>query len=435
LRLTPVSTKSVDVAGVLYETVHPRSLEQDGAYGTGKRALPYAGVPTTVLVDADKLIDAGGKRLLPTVAAETIVYDHGKIYLSHHIASVCTKFGISVQPARPYQPTDKPIERWFKTLNEGLLAALPGYKGSDVYSRGARVEEEAFFFIDELEAIIREWITGVYHQRAHRGLTVAEIPGLDLSPSEMFEHGVHRAGPLRIPTRPGFALEFLEEQWVTLQHYGVDVNSLRYNGDALNVLRSRTSPFKGAYAGKWPVMVDRDDIRQVFFQDPKTCAWHRLEWEHAPALNGPASLEALVYARRLAAKAHRFPDTTRALVELLDRWGVGLTRDRSERRIAVRLATERHHLLGPCDDIASDGTDEVAQLPTVNRLAALTQPDRQHAPHSSREPVVHAVPDTADLPGGDDDEDDECAAPAPDEDQDAVVVDEDDFYADVLESR
>ena len=82
-----------------------------------------------------------GKLLLPSVAAETIVYDHGQIYVSHHVESVCARFGISLQPARPRTPTDKsPLERWFKTLSEGLLVALPGYKGADVHSRGLDVE-------------------------------------------------------------------------------------------------------------------------------------------------------------------------------------------------------------------------------------------------------------------------------------------------------
>ncbi len=103
LRLTPVSTKSVDVAGVLFETVHaPSHAREDGG------ALPHAGVPSAVVVDPRKLVDARGRPLLPSVAAETVVFDHGKVYLSNHVRSVCERLGISLQPARPYTPTDKP---------------------------------------------------------------------------------------------------------------------------------------------------------------------------------------------------------------------------------------------------------------------------------------------------------------------------------------
>ncbi|WP_326613272.1 Mu transposase C-terminal domain-containing protein (plasmid) [Streptomyces scopuliridis] len=424
LRLTPVSTKSVDVAGVLFETIRPRETRP----GEGE-PLPYCGVPSTVLFDAEKLVDAHGQPLLPSVAAETIIFDHGKVYLSNHLRSVCAKLEISLQPARPHTPTDKPVERWFKTLNQGLLAALPGYKGADVHSRGEKVEEEAFFFIDELEAIIREWIT-LYHRRHHRGLKVPEVPGLKLSPLEMFEHGVHRSGPLRIPARPNLALEFLEEVRTTIQHYGVEIDGLRYNGDALNDYRNQPSSHRGSDAGKWPIAVDSGDIRKVYFQDPKDHSWHPLEWEHAPAMNGPVSREAVSYARRLALRTHRFPDTKRALVELLERWGAGLTADRTERRMAVRLSQERLRLVGEADVDEREGEDRaVSQLASVRRITELSTP-------SGEDRIPGQAPAPAEVQVvGDDDEDEECEAAFPGEEDGSVEVDEDDFYADVWESR
>ncbi|MET8076199.1 integrase [Streptomyces sp. NPDC005303] len=428
LRVTPVSTKSVDVAGVLYETIRSRGPAKSGS---ANETLPYCGVPSAVVLDAEKLVDAEGNRLLPSVAAEAIVYDHGAIYVSNHIESVCAKLDITLQPARPHTPTDKPVERWFRTLNEGLLAALPGYKGPDVYSRGEKVEEEAYFFVDELEAVIREWITLIYHRRHHRGLKIPEIPGLKLSPLEMYEHGIMRAGPLRIPSRPGLALELLEEEWCTIQHYGVQVNTLVYDGPALEGFYNQTSPYQGQHAGKWPISVDRDDIRKVYFQHPKTLEWHSLDWEHAPALNGPASLEALQYARKIAAKTHRFPDTRRALVELLERWGVGLTADRAERRMAIRLSQQRFRIIG--DD---EPDDEVSSLPTVGRIRAMSDPSGRvpdEVPGATQEPQVVPDPDVG--LGGDDDADDECEATFPGEEMGVDEIDEDAFYADVLDSR
>lgn len=406
LRLTPVSTKSVDVAGVLFETVHaPSHADVDGG-----GELPYCGVPSAVLVDPGKLVDARGRPLLPAVAAETIVFDHGKVYLSNHIASVCERFGISLQPARPYTATDKPVERWFRTLGEGLLAALPGYKGPDVHSRGEKPEDEAFFFLDELEQIIREW-TGLYHRSRHRGLTVPEFPGLQLSPLEMLEHGITRAGPLMIPSRPDMALEFLEVEYVTIQHYGVEIDTLRYNGEALNDFRNRRSTVRGLHAGKWPVAVDGGDFSRVWFQDPRDNSWHQLTWEHAAALGRPFSREAAAYARKLAVARHRFPDTARALAELLDRWGAGLTANRTERRMAVRLSQERLRLAG------DRGTG--AELAAIEQVTA-----RQRHDAGS---VVMAD-------GGDDDEDAECDAAFPGEEE-TGPVDEDEFYADAWEIR
>jgi transposase InsO family protein len=160
LRLTPVSTKAVDAAAVLFESVRPLP---EPAAGWADTRPPYHGLPGQVIIDAARLADENGEPLLPSVAAETIVVDHGKIYLSEHLMSACARLGISIQPARVCQATDKAaLERFFRTLGEQLLAALPGYKGPDVYRRGKDAEQQAFYFLDELERIIRRWtaITG-----------------------------------------------------------------------------------------------------------------------------------------------------------------------------------------------------------------------------------------------------------------------------------
>ena len=133
--------------------------------------------------------------------------DNGKIYISAHLRSVCQRLGISIQPARPFQPTDKAVvERIFRTIGEDLLAALPGYKGPDVYGRGEHPELEAYYFVDELELIIREWIAERYHRRAHQGLVVPEVPGLDLSPERRFRARDRACGPGAGPNESGSGL-------------------------------------------------------------------------------------------------------------------------------------------------------------------------------------------------------------------------------------
>ena len=130
------------------------------------------------------------------------------------------------------------------------------------------MEDAAFLFIHELEDIIREWIALVYHRSRQDGLAVPEWPHLKLSPNEMYETGVARAGLLRIPATPELAYEFLEVHPRTIQHYGVEVGGLRYDGPALDPYRNADSPLGGQYAGKWPIRVNPDDVRYVYFQDP-----------------------------------------------------------------------------------------------------------------------------------------------------------------------
>ena len=360
LRLSPVSTKAIDASLVLFEAVCPNSNAR-----TGGGLLPYAGVPKGVLIASGD----DPARGLPGVAPETLVLDNGKIYISAHLRLVCQRLGISIQPARPFQPTDKAVvERIFRTVGEDLLAALPGYKGPDVYSRGEHSEEEAYYFVDELELIVREWIAERYHRRPHHGLVLAEVSGLELSPNDAFEIGVARAGRMLVPARPDLVYDFLPVAWRTIQHYGVELHGQRYDGAALNGYRNRCSDFTGRHAGKWPIRFDPDDISRVFFQHPQSNEWHSLPWEHYSEITVPFSAEALAYARRLARQTERFPDDRRTLAQLLERWDAGLTRNPTERRMALRLAQQR------ADRLAAAGEEgaPVTNLAGVRAVAKRT---------------------------------------------------------------
>ncbi|TLP73075.1 DDE-type integrase/transposase/recombinase [Nesterenkonia sphaerica] len=133
LVLRAVSTTAQDVSSVLYQVVTPQHW---GPLAENDDPAPYVGVP-------DNLI-AQSTGALP----DTIVVDHGKIYLSSRTKAVCHRLGINIQPATPNKPTDKPtIERFFRTLRQQLLERLPAYKGPDVYSRGKNIENQAFYTV------------------------------------------------------------------------------------------------------------------------------------------------------------------------------------------------------------------------------------------------------------------------------------------------
>ncbi len=399
IRVTPVSTKSVDAAAVLYQAYRPRPAGKDWP---AEAVWPEHGVPRSVLVDIDALdgasVGAGG----PAIVPETIVIDHGKIYVSEHLTSVCQRMGISIQPARLRTGRDKgPVERFFRTIREDLLQGLPGYKGPDVHSRGLDPESEAVFYLDELEEIIREWVALRYHRRPHDSLIDPHVPGLRMSPAQMFEHGITRAGYIEAPRDPDLAYEFLNMKWRTIQHYGIDLDR-RYNGPALNPYRNATSPYKGKAKGRWPIHYTPDDITRVYFRDPETRQWHTLVWEHAPAMEMPLSEDAMKFARKLAAAKYTYPDDRLAVADLFQRWNLGLGNTLAERRMAVRLSRDAVLL----DELPAP--DDVVALPSVARvLAVVDTPDDSENQH-----VDDCDPET-----GDDDFDDDC----------------EDFYADALE--
>jgi transposase InsO family protein len=428
VRLTPVSTKSVDASSVLYQTYRPRPA---GASWPQHAVWPDHGIPRAVLLDINAIegpmaeAAASAGWVAPALAPETVVVDHGMIYVSEHLTSVCQRMGISVQPARLRTGRDKgPLERFFRTLREDLLEALPGYKGPDLPSRGLDPEGQAFFFLNELEAIIREWIAGIYHHTSHKGLVDPHLPGLRLSPAAMFEHGLQRAGYVEVPRDPDLGFEFLQTKWRQIHHYGIEIRRRRYNGPALDPYREITSPYTGKAKGRWPIQVDPDDINRVYFRDPASGRWHALIWEHAPAVDMPLSDEALQFARRMAAAKYTYPDDELAVADLLERWNLGLGMSMAERRIALRISRDQAAI-----DLPSP--DEVSSLPSVRKVlelpaVATSEPGASQSAGTTAGRARKPEPEPEPPKPGDDDDVDELDSADGD-------LAEDDFYADALE--
>ena len=93
--------------------------------------------------------------------------DHGKAYLSGTFRAACRSLGISLAPAHPHTPTDKPvIERTLGQSVPTLFAQhVAGYVGSSVERRGKNAGQAAAWSMAELQALLDEWIVSVFTDR------------------------------------------------------------------------------------------------------------------------------------------------------------------------------------------------------------------------------------------------------------------------------
>lgn len=318
-RFTPVSTKGVDAALLLYDAVRPKAM-QKGWPGT--IAWAYCGVPESIVVEAG---GDGKEESSPQLAAvpflhpESVIVDRGRVFLSEAFSRACNHLGINLFVARPYTPTDKAhVERVFRTIRERFVENLAGYKGPDVYSRGLDVENDAYWFIDEIESEFALWVATFWQSRHHDGLSLPHVPDLNISPNNMYEEGIARAGFVYVVPDQRLFYDLLPTKWVTIQHYGVELRNLRYDGDILNDFRGEKSPYLGEHTGKWPVRYDPRDRSIAFFYDPVLDKWHELKWTGHSGLLRPFNEKTISYAKALVLKNGGNPSNHAELEKILN---------------------------------------------------------------------------------------------------------------------
>jgi transposase InsO family protein len=133
-RFLPRGTKAVDAALLLRDIIVPKAMRPHWPDST---RWPYHGVPERLVLGAyEGLKELAG---VPVVKPQTVVVDGAHAFDSTTFREACSLLGISIQPARPYRPTDKAhVETMFRSIRLGLLERMPGYKGPDLFSRGER---------------------------------------------------------------------------------------------------------------------------------------------------------------------------------------------------------------------------------------------------------------------------------------------------------
>lgn len=381
-RFTPVSTKGVDAAFLLYDILRVKPLRPE--WGEDLR-WAYAGVPENLIIEAGGDPEHPLKAAaLPFLHPESVLVDRGSIFLSETFMAACRTLGINLMIARPHTPTDKShVESFFKTIRENFVATLEGYKGPDVHSRGLDVEANAYWFIDEIEEEFAKWVCTWFQNRTHAGLELPHVPTLRISPNNMFEEGISRAGFVYAPPSADLFYFLLPTAWRTIQHYGVEID-LRYDGEILNDFRNRSSNYAGKYQGKWPFKYDPRDRSKIYFMDPSTSVWHALYWRGPDQNFRPFSAKTLSYAKGLVIAQQLDPssygDLTHVLNKLLNRIDERQMLGKKERRVAALQLMDTSNaakdralapasLLPPLMPLSSESSDESAEANTISELS------------------------------------------------------------------
>jgi putative transposase len=94
---------------------------------------------------------------------EYLFTDGGKDFRSNHLQEIGTQLGF-VHKLRDRPSEGGIVERFFKTLNESVLRALPGYTGSNVQQRPEAPEKDAKLTLRDMERVIVGFIVDSHNQ-------------------------------------------------------------------------------------------------------------------------------------------------------------------------------------------------------------------------------------------------------------------------------
>jgi putative transposase len=109
------------------------------------------------LTEIDQRLEHAAAR--PVIVPETIVCDHGMVYMSQAFRNACRAMGISLQPAHEGSPWEKgTVEASFSGVGTLFAQYVAGYVGSSVERRGEKAETGAAWSLVELQDLLDEWL-------------------------------------------------------------------------------------------------------------------------------------------------------------------------------------------------------------------------------------------------------------------------------------
>lgn len=212
-----------------------------------KRNNPMWGVPSHLYIDNGK--DYRGHRM---EGGRTVDYDLGTINSALTDLGLLKLLHIEVHHAQPYHGWVKPVERWFRTIEERYCRELPGYCGGDPKQRTENFDRQLkalqargeLLTLDEFADIFMNDILPAYANHPHEGYggktpaqRYAEIPkarseviGWNTLAAIKMESERRKVGPTGIKYDKKLfwheELRHITNQWVTIRFNRGDSRSI-----------------------------------------------------------------------------------------------------------------------------------------------------------------------------------------------------------------
>ena len=321
--LRPVGAKAVDAAVLLARMMVPEPMRPgwDQALAMSASRIPFRRLATI-----DERIELAAAK--PVIIPDTVVIDHGRVFLSEVFLRAAGTLGISVQPAHQLTPTDKAnIERTFGSINTLFCQHVAGYTGRDVTRRGSGGDQELWSLAD-LQELLDEWVIAGWQCRPHEGLRHPFTPDQPCSPNDAYAALVAAAGYVPVALTGEDYIELMPSDWRTIGDGGIQIDYRTYNCGELGPYRRQPSGVAGK-GTRWEIHFDPYDVSRIWVRNhhAKEGGWITVPWTHRSMVAQPFADFTWRHARRIAA-GRGLDDTNETAVAavlgaLLQRAGAG----------------------------------------------------------------------------------------------------------------
>lgn len=276
------TTKAADASALLARSVTPEAMRPgwSEALRMSRSVLPHRR-----LLTLDERLEHAAAR--PVIVPETIVCDHGKVFVSRNFRASCRYLGINLQPAHKATPTDKgTIEKTLGSVATLFAQFVAGYTGSTTDRRGRKLEDGPLWTLPELQNLLDEWVIAIWQTRPHDGLRDPQAPRRAFSPNEKYAMLLQSCGYVPVPLNGEDYVELLPERWQAINSYGIRIKHRTYDDGELGPLRRQHSGVMEK-KGLWEIHHDPYDISRIWVRDRRRDRWITVFWKHLRRVGVP----------------------------------------------------------------------------------------------------------------------------------------------------
>ncbi|MFD5862815.1 Mu transposase C-terminal domain-containing protein [Streptomyces chartreusis] len=279
-------TKSLDAAQLLAQMMAPLPARP----GWSPQALaensdlPYA----QMLANDPRMAGAAAR---PVVRPKTVIVDNAKIFKARHFKDACSMLGIDVEPARERTPEDKGIiERSNASVKSQFSQFCAGYTGNSLATRGKNVEKERLWPLNKLQEMWHEWVVTEWQQQVHEGLRSPFLPGLVLTPNQMYAAAVATEGGVPRPVTPAESRKLLLRAQRIVTRDGIRIDNRTYVSHRIREFKHRHTGIKGQ-GRHWPVYYNPYAPSRVWLydhtveEDPARSPWVPFDFKYQHMIN------------------------------------------------------------------------------------------------------------------------------------------------------